>query len=468
MNIKFGTEGWRAIIAEEFTADNVRLVAQSIAEHYLERASGSSLTLAVGYDTRFLSDYFAKAVCEVLAANGINVKLSPNYVPTCAVSRYVVDHKLPAGVMVTASHNPGIYNGLKVKESYGGSATTETVASIEARLGSVKVKRVPFEDAQQSGAVTLADMRGGFIKGLKDYVDIKAIKRSRMKVIVESMHGTGGTIIENLLKGGSVRVQTLHSEPHALFGGHAPEPIASHLKELIATVKKTKADVGIANDGDADRLGIIGPGGRWLNPGQVMCVLILHLVKARKMSGMIVKTVSNTMMINRLAQDLGLRLVETPVGFKYIVKLFQTDDVLVGGEESGGIGVKGYMPERDGILNGLLLLEALAVGKETLAQAMAALEKKYGRWHYGRRDLHLKMEQVDRLFERLRTAPPADMAGVGVESINRLDGVKLIGRDESWVLFRRSGTEPIVRVYAETPKQSNLKRLLDFGVGLVQ
>ncbi len=468
MAIKFGTEGWRAIIAEDFTAANVRIVAQAVAEHYLEKAGGKPLTLAVGHDMRFLSDYFAAAVAEVFAGNGISVLLTPRSVPTCAVSRFVLDHKLPAGIMITASHNPGIYNGFKIKESYGGSAGTETVASIEGRLASASVKRTTLDDAKQAGLVKHADMLGGFIRGLKDFIDIKAIKRSRMKVIVESMHGTGGSIIENLIKGGTARVQTLHPEPDPLFGGHAPEPIASHLTELIKKVKRTKADVGIANDGDADRLGIIGPGGRWLNPGQVMCVLLLHLARNRGQSGMVVKTVSNTMMINRLAADLGLRLVETPVGFKYVVKYFQEDDVLIGGEESGGIGVKGYMPERDGILNGLLLLEAIAASRKTLAQAMADLEKKYGRWHYGRRDLHLKMDQVEKLFERLKTSAPSDMAGVRIVNVNRLDGVKLIGADDSWLLFRRSGTEPIVRVYAETPKLANLKKLLDLGVSLVQ
>jgi alpha-D-glucose phosphate-specific phosphoglucomutase len=468
MSIQFGTEGWRAVISEEFTADNVRRVAQAVAEHYLQQAISAPLTMAVGFDNRFLSDYFARAICEVLAANGIRAQLSPRYVPTCAVSRHVLDRKLAAGIMVTASHNPGIYNGIKVKESYGGSAMPQTVESIEGRLQNIQVKRMAFDDAKRSGLISQADMLGGFLKGLKRFIDLKAIRRARMKVIVDSMHGTGANIIERLVSGSTCRVHTLHPQPDPLFGGHAPEPIASHLKELIAAVKKTKSDVGIANDGDADRLGIIGPGGRWLNPGQVMCLLLMHLVRARSATGMVVKTVSNTMMINRVAQDLGLRLVETPVGFKYIVKLFQTDDVLIGGEESGGIGVKGYMPERDGILNGLLLLEALAEQGKSLSAAMAGLERKYGRWHYGRRDLHLKMDQIDGLFEHLRASAPGDMAGIPVDSVNRLDGVKLIGRDESWLLFRRSGTEPIVRVYAETPKQSNLSRLLDFGVSLVQ
>ncbi len=468
MTIKFGTEGWRAIIAEEFTAENVRVVTQAIAEHYLEEAQGRpTVTLAVGHDTRFLSDYFARAVCEVLAGNGIRAILGDQAIPTCAVSRYVVNEKLPAGIMVTASHNPAIYNGIKVKASYGGSAAPETVAAIEARLGRSPIKRVAFDDASKQGLITTTPMIPKFLQGIRSFIDLAAIRRSGLRVVIDSMHGAGGRLIEGLLKGGKCRIETIRAESDALCGGEGPEPIAAHLKPLQAAIKRSRADVGIANDGDADRLGIVGPDGVWLNPGQVMCVLLMHLVKSRKMSGAVVKTVSNTMMINRLTEALGLRLIEVPVGFKYVAKLMLEQDILIGGEESGGIGVKGYMPERDGILNGLLVLEAMAVYRQTLSVIMRELERAYGSWYYGRRDLHLKMPQVEGLFRRLQRAAPHDMAGTSVASVNTLYGVKLIGRDESWLLFRRSGTEPIVRIYAETPKKRQLSRLLEFGVGLV-
>jgi phosphomannomutase len=280
------------------------------------------------------------------------------------------------------------------------------------------------------------------------------------------MHGAGGRIIEELLRGGRCRVETLHADPDPRFGGRAPEPIAENLQALCREVRRRRADVGIANDGDADRLGIVGPGGVWLNPGQVMCLFIQHLIEVRRMRGTVVKTVSNTMMINRLAQDLGLPLREVPVGFKHVVKLMLEGDVLIGGEESGGIGVKGYLPERDGLFNGLLLLEVLARRRQSLTTLLRDLEQRYGRWHYGRRDLHLAMAQVDGLFARLRRAAPHDLAGVSVVRVNTLDGVKLIGRDESWLLFRRSGTEPIVRIYAETPVARRLPVLLAQGVRL--
>ena len=470
MTIKFGTEGWRAVMADEFTVENVRIVTQAIAEHYLEqRRSGSgALTLAVGHDTRFLSPMFAKAVCEVLAGNGIRAVLTDRAVPTCAVSRYVVDKQLPAGIMVTASHNPAIYNGLKIKAAYGGSATSDTVAAVERRIGGSSVKRVDLDDAIANAAVVQSsEFVPMFLKGIRAFIDLPLIRRSRFHVIAEAMHGAAGTLVEQLIGKGACRVDTLHGDPDPRFGGRAPEPIPSNLTDVMAAVKRRHADLAICNDGDADRLGIIGPNGMWLNPGQVMCVLIKHLSAHRGMKGAVVKTVSNTMMINRLCDAQGITLIETPVGFKYIAQLMLEQDILIGGEESGGIGVKGYMPERDGIVNGLLTLEAMAARKQKLSVIMAELEKSYGQWFYGRRDLHLKMEQVETLFSRLTSSPPESLAGIAVASVNRLDGVKLIGRDDSWLLFRRSGTEPIVRIYAESPKKSQLSRLLEFGVGLI-
>lgn len=465
--IAFGTEGWRAVIAEDFTVANVRIVAQAIADHLAAHGGGRG-PVAVGYDSRFLSDYFARAVGEVLAGNGLRPVLSSGLVPTCAVSRYVVAKRLPAGVMVTASHNPAIYNGIKVKEAFGGSATTDTVASIERRLGRSPVKRLAFEDALVSRRISRADFLPPFLSGIRSSVDLAAIRRGRFRVVVDSMHGAGGRLIERLLAGGRCRVETLHAEPDPRFGGRAPEPIPANLAELMATVRRTRAHLGIANDGDADRLGIVGPGGVWLNPGQVLCVLLLHLVRVRRQTGAVVKTVSNTMLINRLTQALGLRLIEVPVGFKHVAKLMLEQDIVIGGEESGGIGVAGYLPERDGIFNGLLVLEAIAASGRSLAALVEDLERRYGRFWYGRRDLHLTMAQVDGLFRRLAKTPPQDLAGVPVARVNTMDGVKLIGRDDSWLLFRRSGTEPIVRIYAETPSRPRLPRLLRLGVTLAE
>ncbi len=467
MAIKFGTEGWRAVMTGEFTVENVRRVAQAIAEHFLSTAHSVAPTLAVGYDVRAHSDEFAQAVCEVFTANGIKTILSNRSVPTCAVSRYVVDHRLSGGIVITASHNPSAYNGIKVKEAFGGSATAETVASIESRLGRTP-KRLSFAQAKKRRLVRRADFLPGFLAGIRAFIDLKSIRRSRVKALVDSMHGTGGRLIEQLLRGGRCRIETLHAEADPLFGGQAPEPIASHLRELAKTLKARRWDVGLATDGDADRLGVIAPNGAFLNPGQVLCILAEHLITTRKWTGTIVKTVSNTSMINRLAEAHGLRVVEVPVGFKHIAKLMLGGGVLIGGEESGGIGIHGYLPERDGIVMGLLVLEAMAVQGRGILDLLRRLERRLGRWAYARRDLTLSPAQVKRVFERLRRSPPAKIAGTEVSDVNTLDGVKLIGSDESWLLFRRSGTEPIVRVYAESPLASRVNRLLEFGVALVK
>ena len=467
MKIVFGTEGWRAVIAEQFTFDNLRAVAQAIAEHYQEVGGQSRLTMAVGYDTRFLSDRFARAVCEVFAANGIQSIVSDRAIPTCAVSRYVVAHHLACGIVITASHNPAIYNGIKVKEAFGGSANTDTVASIERRVGQHPVKRLPFEQAVEQRVVRTAEFLPLFLKGIRDAVDLTRIRQSRLKAVVDAMHGTAGRLIEHLLAGGRCRVETIHADPDPLFGGHAPEPIAIHLQELAKTVRRRRAQVGLANDGDADRIGVIAPNGLFLNPGQVLCILLEHLINSRKWQGTVVKTVSNTSMIDRMGRELGLKVVEVPVGFKHIAKLMLEGGVLIGGEESGGIGVRGYLPERDGILMALLVMEALAAQGRGVLEILKRLERRYGRWSYTRRDLTVAHEQVNRVFERLTTNPPSRIAGVPVRERKTLDGVKLIDRQDNWLLFRRSGTEPIVRVYAESLTATHANRLLEFGVRLV-
>ncbi|MBI4322692.1 MAG: phosphoglucomutase/phosphomannomutase family protein [Candidatus Omnitrophica bacterium] len=468
MNIVFGTEGWRAVIAEHFTFDNVRAVAQAIAEHYQEAAGGQArLTMAVGYDTRFLSDRFARAVCEVFAANGIQSVVSDRAIPTCAVSRYVVAHHLACGIVITASHNPAIYNGIKVKEAFGGSATTDTVASIERRVGHHPIKRLPFEQAVEQRVVRTAEFLPLFLKGIRDAVDLKVIRQSRLKAVADAMHGTAGRLIEQLLAGGRCRVETIHAEADPLFGGHAPEPIAIHLQELAKTVRRRRAQVGVANDGDADRIGVIAANGLFLNPGQILCILLEHLIHSRKWQGTVVKTVSNTSMIDRMAHALGLPVREVPVGFKHIAKLMLEGEVLIGGEESGGIGIRGYLPERDGILMALLVMEAMAAQGRGVLEILKRLERRYGRWSYTRRDLAVPHEQVNRVFERLTANPPSRIAGVPVRERNTLDGVKLIDRQDNWLLFRRSGTEPIVRVYAESLTVAHANRLLEFGVQLV-
>jgi len=465
MGIQFGTEGWRAIIGEEFTGANVQIVAQAIADHLTP--GRRAVRVVVGYDTRLLSERFAALVARVLAGNGIETVLSDRTVPTCAVSRYVVAHRLTAGVMVTASHNPAAYNGIKVKEAFGGSATAGTVASIERRLGRSTLRSLPLRDAARRGLVHRANLLPDYLRGIRAAVDLARIRSLPLRVLVDPMHGAGNGLVARLLAGGRCHVRMLRADPDVRFGGEAPEPIPSHLMELARTLRNGRWTVGMATDGDADRLGIIAPNGSFLNPGQVLCVLLDHLLASRGWHGTVVKTVSNTSMINRLAERRGLPLLEVPVGFKHIAALMQRDQVLIGGEESGGIGVRGYLPERDGILAGLLLLEAIATRRQGILEILRALEQECGRWAYARRDLRVPTPQLSRFFGRLTDRPPRAMAGLPIGSVNRLDGVKLIGQEGSWLLFRRSGTEPLVRVYAESHSTGAVRRLLDFGVRLI-
>ncbi len=465
--IKFGTEGWRAVMAEEFTAPNVRLVAQAVAEHYRSQAlRRGQVTMAVGYDTRFLSDSFARTVSEVLAGNGIRVLLSDRMVPTCAVSRYVKDARLSAGIMITASHNPPVYNGLKVKAGYGGSATSDVVASIERRIGRSAIRRLALEEAKTSGLIREVNMFPRFLNGIRAFVDLAAIRGTRFRVLVDSMHGAGGWLIEQLLTGGRCRVETLRAERDPLFGGNAPEPIEKNLRTLCTRVRRERADLGIANDGDADRVAIIGQNGKRLHSGVLLCVLLRYLVETKGETGIVATTISNTVMVKRMAQDLGLTVREVPVGFKCIVQRMLEEDVLIGGEESGGIGIRGYLPERDGILNGLFTLEAMAVRRQTLGFMVAELERRYGRWHSDLKNFHLTPAKVDRLFDRFARWRPARVAGLRVREISTMDGVKVIAEDDSWLLFRRSGTEPIVRIYAETLTPSRLPELMRSGIRL--
>ena len=470
--IKFGTEGWRAVMGKEFTVPNVRLVAQAVAEHYRAQASRRGpVTMAVGYDTRFRSGQFARAVSEVLAGNGIRVLLSGGMVPTCAVSRYVRDARLPAGVMITASHNPPAYNGIKVKAGYGGSATSGAVSSIERRIGRSAVKRLAFDDAKRAGLIRTVEMLPRFLQGIRAFVNLAAVRRAPLRVLVDSMHGAGDRLIERLLAGRRCRVETLRAKRDPLFGGNppdgnAPEPIEKNLRTLCARVRRERADLGIANDGDADRVAVVGPDGRRLHSGVLLCVLLQYLVETKGETGTVATTISNTVMVKRMARDLGLAVREVPVGFKYIVQRMLEEDVLIGGEETGGIGLRGYLPERDGILNGLFTLEAMAVRRQTLGAMVKDLERRYGRWHSKLQNFHLTPAAVGRLFKALARWRPARVAGLRVREVSTMDGVKVIAEDDSWLLFRRSGTEPIVRIYAETPTLSRLPELMRAGTRL--
>jgi len=460
--ISFGTEGWRGIIADDFTVESVQRLSQAIAAYFHEHAQGP-VRLAVGYDTRFLSDRMAALVAEVLAGNGCEVWVAAHSSPTPALSTFVRHQQLTGGVMVTASHNPPQFNGVKVKTSDGGSIDPEATQRIEALLDQRPVQRVPWAEAAAQRRLHRVDILPAYLAGLRSFVRLASIRRAGLRVVVDAMHGTGNRLVERAVGKGRTRLTTLHAEPDPLFGGHAPEPIPRYLTELLRTTKRSRAHLGLATDGDADRIGAARPDGRFLNPGQILCVILLHLLEERGLRGGVVTTISNIAWIPAMAQEFGLKLYEVPVGFKHIAKLMREDHILIGGEESGGIGIAAYLPERDGILLGLLLMELLAMRGQSLLTILRQLERKYGTFAYGRVDLHIPEAARDQLMRRLTTDPPTTIAGRPIQTTKTYDGLKLIGRQREWILFRLSGTEPILRIYAEAPSETAVQRLLTWG-----
>lgn len=456
MPIRFGTDGWRGVIADDFTFDNVRAAAQAVAD--LVHEEGRSVApIPVGHDVRFLSRRFAEAAAAVLEGNGLPTTLPDAPTTTPMVSCQVVAAGAPLGVVITASHNPPRYNGFKVKAAFGGSAPPEMTARLEAligrrapRLGRLPERRHPFMPA--------------YVPRLSAVVDLAAVRRARVRVVVDSMHGAGERILEGLLRGGRVRVVTIRGEGDVLFGGASPEPRPENLGPLRAAVLRHGAHIGLATDGDADRIGVCDETGRVVSPFQIFALLALHLLETKKWRGAIARTFANTLLAERIARRHGLPFHDLPIGFKHIARLMLEQDVLIGGEESGGIGVKRYLPERDGILIGLLLVEMLATRGRRLSRRIAAMEEEYGRYAYRRVDLPLPAERGRAAVAAIRDAPPSRIAGLSVTGVDSLDGTKLLLGDDGWILFRPSGTEPLLRVYCEAPSKALADRLIRAGL----
>lgn len=459
MAIKFGTDGWRAIISEDFTFENVQVVSQAIADHF----KGKGVTFVVGYDWRFLSEKYAELVSEVLAANNIKVLLSDKAVPTPLVSLAIKNQKLSGGIMITASHNPPAYNGIKIKASFASSADEKITKSVESLLGKNKVKSVSLEEGLVSGSIETVDLRHAYMKFIRSYIDLDLLKKSKLNVLVDCMHGVGDGYIKDILKDTGIKITQMRAGRDPLFGGVNPEPIPKNLGPVFQEMKKKDYDIAIVNDGDADRICAVMPGGGYLSAGQIMALLLLHFVEDKKWKGSVVKTISNTTLIERIAKKYNLKLHETPVGFKYICRIMLDEDVLIGGEESGGIGVKDYMPERDGMLLGILLVEMMAHRKKGILDIMDDVEKEYGRFRYARIDMDYPDDKKKKLMELLRTSPPKKILKKPVKETKTYDGYKFILEDSSWLIMRLSGTEPILRVYAEASSDKEAQQYLEFG-----
>jgi alpha-D-glucose phosphate-specific phosphoglucomutase len=485
MAIEFGTDGWRAVISEDFTFDNVRIVAQAIAEKTLAEAvsargastangsadHGRPLTFVVGYDTRFLSDRYAMLVAEVLAANGIRVWLTKSDMPTPLVSYAVVDKGAAGGVMITASHNPPRYNGIKLKAAFGGSASPATCKEVERRiLAGVTPKLVDFETAQHNGLIERFDALPAYAAHVRTLVDFEAIRNAGLHVAVDAMYGAGRLRLRSLLEEAGCTVTELRSEMNPGFNGIHPEPLAKHLAPLIDLMQEGGYALGLATDGDADRIGAVDPSGHFIDPHCIMALLVEHLVHYRQQRGSIVKTVSTTQMLNRLAERYGLPVYETPVGFNHICDLMRSESVLLGGEESGGISVLGHIPEGDGLLLGLLLTELVAVRGKTLLELLDELmaAPDIGRFTYARQDQPVRKFKKSALVAKLMANPPQHLAGRPIAHISDKDGVKYILADNSWLLIRPSGTEPLLRIYSEAHSEQQVQQLLAEGAKLAQ
>ena len=487
--IKFGTDGWRAVIAEDFTFANVARVAQAAADYWKSEVGsqksevfGYELKVVVGYDRRFLSDRFAQITAEVFAGNDFQVILTPEPTPTPSVSFAVKHLRAVGGVMITASHNPPIFNGFKLKSYYGGSSDSETCQAVEgfldknpvrrAKPGSAGVSPVKFVHAGGTpalpGKIRIADVRPAHYAALKKLVDFKLIANSKLRFAHDALFGVGAGCFEQLLAGTTCKVTTLNGEHDAFFGGINPEPIVQNYARSQAFLKKHPHDICLVTDGDADRVGGMDGRGNYLTTHQIICLLLHHLVVNRQGRGRVVKALTTTSMVDKMCAFYGLPLVETGVGFKYICAEMLKGGVLLGAEESGGIGFPDHIPERDGIAAGLMLLELLATERVSVNKLLARLEKQFGPHRYGRVDTHYPLEKRASLMEFLKSHPPEKLLRSPLAGMKTFDGVKFVAADSSWLMLRGSGTEPVLRIYAEAKSDAGVQKLLKLGVGLAR
>ena len=455
MQIKFGTDGWRAKIAEEFTFSNLKAVAQATAD-YFKTAPNFNKKVIVGYDLRFFSEKYAAITADILASNGFAVILADKAVTTPTVSYSVVRRKAGFGIMITSSHNPYEYNGFKIKTADGASAAKKETTGVESLLFKNPVKEglKPFKTC---------DLIAPYLDYIKSLVDMKIINKARFKAAIEPMYGSSQGYLLEILKSSRLKLFPLHHWRDAMFGGIKPEPLEPLLAELKYHIKKEHIDIGLVTDGDGDRFAVVDNKGRFFSSQHIMPLLMEHLLFNKGLRGAVVITTATTSCAEVIARRNGLRRFYTPIGFKNIADLILKEDILIGAEESGGIGVKGYLPERDGILLGLMFLEIMAKTGKTSGELFDAIEKKYGKFCYDRVDIKYPPEQKETIFNRIEAFNPVKFLGKKVKAISREDGTKYTLEDLSWLVLRQSGTEPILRIYAEASTPEGVKRYLEFG-----
>jgi alpha-D-glucose phosphate-specific phosphoglucomutase len=469
--IKFGTDGWRAIIADQFTFANLRACAKGVAT-YLKANKLEGRSIVIGNDTRFASDEFAVACAEVLAAEGIKVFLCNKPTPTPVVSFSVVKTGSIGGIVITASHNPGSYNGFKYKDSTGASAPGEIVDQIEKYTNEAvptagNIKFVPLEEGLRSGKIINYDPVADYDAQVKKLLDVEPIRKSKLHIVIDSMYGAGSGWYDGFLKGGNLTLTQLHGERNPIFPGIRPEPIAKNLVALCDLVKTKKAQVGFATDGDSDRIGIVTEKGEFLNQLEVFSLLTLYFIEVRGERRPIVRSICSSNMIDKLGKMYDIPVFVTKVGFKYVAPVMLEKDAFIGGEESGGYGFRGHVPERDGILAGLFFLDYMIKAGKTPSQLLQHLFDKVGPHYYDRYDFEISPEQHRQTVAAVDKKQVDSVAGLKVTYLNRMDGYKFDLEDGSWLLVRFSGTEPLIRIYAESQSKDKVKKILDAGRQIV-
>lgn len=486
--IKFGTDGWRGLIADDFTFANVRRVAAAIAG-YVVKHEDPTRGVVIGYDTRFLSDRAARAIAEVVAGAGIPVRLSNDYVPTPAVSYNVKKLGAAGGVMVTSSHNPWNWNGVKFKAKFGGSATPAIMKSIEDELGGAEMPTDSTPDlahkTRKDGAATRrsgtpavieeVDLKPAYVAAVSEFADLDLIRRANFKFAIDSMYGSGRGVLPKIFDAHGIRYVAIRQEVNPLFPGINPEPILPHVALLQQTVVREQCHAGLVTDGDADRIGAVAEDGSFVDSHKCMCVLLYWLLQYKKWPGDVVRAFNTTGMMDRIAAKYGRKLHETSIGFKYIADLMMEHDILIGGEESGGIGYGRFLPERDGILNALLLANVMAEEEKPLGQLVADLQREFGPHYYGRRDLHISDEMKNAAIRRAADPKTTKLGGYSILRKENRDGVKFYidapkpgnGAD-AWVLFRASGTERMLRCYVEAATSELVEEILEGGEKFVR
>ena len=464
--IKFGTDGWRGVIADDYTFANVRKVACAIAR-YVVRAEKPGAGVLIGYDTRYGSEQFARVAAETVSMSGAPVWIAEKACPSPALSLLVRQRGAAGGIMITASHNPYKWNGMKFKASYGSSALPSIVAQVEKELAVVLENGVPPLPPRPDLIQSL-DILSPYLETIDKIVDWDRIRAAKFRFVVDPMHGAARGLLRELMTKHGIACDEIRGTRDPLFGGVNPEPIEPHVEALRRAVLAGKYDAGLCADGDGDRIGAMDRDGTFITPHQIFSILLWHLAGTRGIPGDVAKTFSSTKMLDKIAERFGRKVFETPIGFKYICELMLERDILLGGEESGGIGTKLYLPERDATVMALLLVEVMAWHKKSLGELVAQLHEEFGEHHYGRVDLELKPGQKERAIEHFSNAKVKSVLEWGVARREDLDGIKLYLDETGWVMLRASGTEPMLRVYSETRNPAATRQILDHTCSIVR